>query len=478
MPLPKKRPPDYFPGTACGGAALLVMLFLIVTTFSTAIVFALSKANLATQRQQKTVEALAQAKEALLAYASTHERPGVLPCPDTNNDGTGDPNGDVACYSRIGRLPWKQLKLTDLRDGTGERLWYVVSAEFANVPSAQVVNNEESLGALNICGANGCGDSSPIPTPPSVAPYPATNVGAIVFAPGIPLAGNDRLDGVDTDPDPAINGDPAKKPSNFLDTVEIGAKTFSNSSGSTNGNDFIAADPAETFNDQMLTISASEIFHNVNKRLETKASLYEIAACLAAYGLSNSTSADHRLPWSTPLLIDVGNVNNFVDSIGQNSGRLPYRIASSASQLPAHDWSTTSIPAAKRNTLGACSNFPKWWTSWKSYVFYAVASNFTPDFGGGLAPSPNSCSVPAGCLSVNGGVGKFAAVVIFSGKRIAAQTRTSLGEKQDKNNYLEDENLSSIGSSGTDFKNSIPSAAFNDTIVCINPDMSISLDCS
>ena len=51
-------------------------------------------------------------------------------------------------------------------------------------------------------------------------------------------------------------------------------------------------------------------------------------------------------------------------------------------------------------------------------------------------------------------------------------------EKQDKNNYLEDVNSSSIGGAGTVFMNSAASSTFNDVIVCINPDMSLSPDCN
>lgn len=464
------------PGTS-KGAALLVILFLVLAVFSTLIVSQLSKANLEAQKQKKTQQALAQAKEALLAYASTFERPGALPCPDTNNAGSGNPDGNVKCYSRIGRLPWKQLGLPDLRDGDGERLWYAVSAEFANVPSTQVVNNEESKGLINVCGPTGCGDSSPIPIPPATFPLPTTNIAAIVFSPGGPIGSNNRQDGTDSEPDPAKNTDPAKKPSNYLDNVQIDAKTFDNSSGTTNGNDFVAANHSGTFNDQLLPISVAEIFTNVNRRMENRATLVTIASCIAEYGINNSTSSDHRLPWSAALSIDVDDASQFGDVVSLRSGRLPFSVGNSAKQTSVHTWATSAISATKRNTLAACSNFPKWWPSWKSYLFYVVASNFSPDFDSGSAPSPNSCSSPSGCLSVNGGVGKFAAIVVFSGRKLAAQTRSSPAEQRDPSNYLEEANLSSIKGSGTDFFSGEITTSFNDTIVCINPDMTISPDC-
>lgn len=454
------------------GAALLVMLLIVLAAFSTIIVSTLSSTNLGTQRQKKTLEAITQAKEALLAYASTHDRPGVLPCPDTNNDGSSDPNGNN-CYNPIGRLPWKQLNISDLRDGNGERLWYAVSSDFINVPSTRVVNNEDSAGLINICGSTGCGDSSPIPSPSTTAPFPTSNIAAIVFSPGVPIGGNNRQDGTDPEPDPAINIDPAKKALNYLDSVVIDSKAFDNSSGSTNGNDFVAATTSSTFNDKLLPIFAAEIFANVNKRMEKKTMLVELANCIAEYGNNNSTSSDHRLPWSAPLMIDVSDATKFDDSTGLRSGRLPYYVSDSTTALPVHNWSTTAIQLAKRKTLGACSSFPKWWTSWKSYVFYAVGSNFSPDH-----PPPNDCSDQTGCLGVNGGARKFAAVVIFSGKKLTSQARTSTAERKDASNYLEGDNLLSITNAASNYANSTASTTFNDVIVCINPDMSLSPDCN
>lgn len=477
MELSKATRPHYWRHTN-NGTALLIMLLIVLAAFSTFIISALSSTNVNIQRQMKTTESMAQAKDALLSYASTFERPGVLPCPDTNDDGSGNPDGDVGCYSRIGRLPWKQLGLPDLRDGNGERLWYVVSSDFANVPSTQVVNNDESLGQLNICSSNGCGDPSPIPTPPTTAPLPTSNVAAIVFSPGTPIIGNNRQEGTDLEPNPAINIDPAKKALNYLDKITIDSNEFNNSTGSTNGNDFIAASTSSTFNDKLLAISAAEVFFNVNKRMEKKTTLIEIATCIAEYGNRNNLASDHRLPWSAPLAIDISNTAKFDDNIGLKNGRFPYDLGDSTTVLPPHDWSTNAIPPAKRKTFGACSSFPKWWASWRSYIYYAVASNFSPDNVTSSAPSPNSCTSPEGCLSVNGGSGKFAAVVIFSGKKLSSQNRTGLSNKQTVANYLEEPNLSSISSSGTFFKNDVASTTFNDTIVCIKPDMSISPDCN
>ena len=42
----------------------------------------------------------------------------------------------------IGRLPWKTFGLPDLRDGSGERLWYALSPNFRDNPSVSPLNSD------------------------------------------------------------------------------------------------------------------------------------------------------------------------------------------------------------------------------------------------------------------------------------------------------------------------------------------------
>src|SRR5665647_2016844 len=109
------------------GAALLVMLVILVIGAAAVLITSLSTTALKNARQKTTSDALAQAKDALIGYAvSDTNRPGELPCPDFDNDGMitlADYSGSN-CKSLIGRLPWKTLGLPDLRDGSGEHLWY------------------------------------------------------------------------------------------------------------------------------------------------------------------------------------------------------------------------------------------------------------------------------------------------------------------------------------------------------------------
>ena len=111
---------------------------------------------------QKTMTSLALAQQALLAYAqqplgttqceSNCPRPGDLPCPDRNNDGIAETS--CSNTSRLGRLPWKTLGIGDVRDGSGERLWYAVSERYKNNPRILPLNLDNS-GTWSMLSAEG-----------------------------------------------------------------------------------------------------------------------------------------------------------------------------------------------------------------------------------------------------------------------------------------------------------------------------------
>src|SRR5688572_7702946 len=156
-----QRNQRYAPTITCqrGQAALITML-LVLGIGVTALVYSIrTPAKTSIENDNKTAAALALAKEALIGYAaSAPNRPGALPCPDTDNDGSanGPSVGNGECTSYLGRLPWRTLALPDLRDGSGERLWYAISPVFRNWPTAGPffpgVLNSDTPGALAITG--------------------------------------------------------------------------------------------------------------------------------------------------------------------------------------------------------------------------------------------------------------------------------------------------------------------------------------
>jgi type II secretory pathway pseudopilin PulG len=146
-PLHRLRPPGHdatsmtrIPVRQRGQALLLVLVLLGVGI--TAFVYNfVSPAALAIEREKATHAALAQARDALIGYAAINTgRAGALPCPDASDNGTQQGSCGLPA-NRVGRLPWKSLGLPDLRDGSGERLWYAVSERYTNSPIVGTLNS-------------------------------------------------------------------------------------------------------------------------------------------------------------------------------------------------------------------------------------------------------------------------------------------------------------------------------------------------
>lgn len=451
------------------GMALIMLVFIIGLAFTAWMLYAMDANQIKIEHDKRTAFALSEAKAALLGYASSYKRPGAFPCPDTNNDGSANPNGDISCFSNIGRLPWKTLGLDDIRDGNGERLWYVVSANFANVPSAALINSDNTKGTLFVCSENGCGDPSPVPLNPLTPPLPIlSQLVAIVFSPGPPLAGQSRQDGVDVNPNPAANIDDAKKPQNYLDTIVAGANQFNNATGSNNGNDFITGKITGTFNDRLLAISSTELFGNIDKRMQATTTLQEIAACLIEYSQNNSTVNDKRLPWPAPVILGDYNADlSFDDDVTKYTGRMPYKIESSTSAVPVHNWDSGA--ASKKQKMKYCAEWPDWWSSWKNDVFYAVSKDFAPD----AISIPQVCA--GNCVTVDG-IGPYAAILIFSGKKLAGQVRETDLEKANPENFLESGNAVEVANNTG--KGDFTKLNVNDVLVCIRQNMTIDATCA
>ena len=98
----------------------------------------------------RTQQALGLAQTALIGRAvADANRVGSLPCPDTNNDGVAELLAGVQCPSYIGRLPWRTLGLSDVRDAAGERLWYALSPD-ARDATGNIINSVVTIGQLQI----------------------------------------------------------------------------------------------------------------------------------------------------------------------------------------------------------------------------------------------------------------------------------------------------------------------------------------
>ena len=230
-------------------AVLLMLTGLSVSLWS-------SQASLRPQQKQgqQTQVVLAQAQRALLTYALQPltasscalncPRPGDLPCPDTNNDGVAE----SACSNgvRLGRLPWKTLGIGDLRDTSGERLWYAVSDRYKNNPRLLPLNLD-TPGTWSVANNQGLvWDASQ-----------GQGVVAVVIAPMQPLV---RADGWVQSRLP--EGPVLAK--NYLDVSQQGDHA-SPQEGTRQG--FLMAMSDAHFNDVILPLTASQIHQVMQKQV-------------------------------------------------------------------------------------------------------------------------------------------------------------------------------------------------------------------
>lgn len=186
------------------GSGLPLLMAVLTFAFVSAGALALSSASTEQHRQRATERALAQGREALLAYAADRPidarvGPGYLPCPDLDDDGwaeatCGSLAGSVGQEQRLGRLPWKTLGLPDIRDGHGERLWYAVSTRYKgllNCASSRAcidMTPAQALGTITVRDPTGRAVHDGTLADPGAAQAGAA---AVVLSPGPPLTRRD-----------------------------------------------------------------------------------------------------------------------------------------------------------------------------------------------------------------------------------------------------------------------------------------------
>ena len=204
------------------GAALIILMLIIVLSLVTLVTFRSERKGPELEAQRKTALALAQAKEALLGRAASDDDPGTVSCPSNDLIGTAGGSGcPVAAAPSIipkyaGRFPWRTLGVGNLYDGVGERLWYVMSQNF--VDSGKSVPPSTS-GTIRVNGG-------------------ATNVVAVIVAPGASMGGQNRSAGNEN----ILN--------NYLESY-VDASNINTALG----------------NDQIITITTSEVFNIVTQRM-------------------------------------------------------------------------------------------------------------------------------------------------------------------------------------------------------------------
>ncbi len=275
------------------GGVLMVMLLIMIVGAATLLVSSLGSSAITIERDKTTASALAQAKEALIGRALADvNRPGSLPCPDTDDDGSSELLSGNECPSYTGRLPWRTLNLPELRDGAGERLWYALSRNFRDDDSSHI--NSDTQGTLTISGTN-----------------PASNVIAIVLAPGAAMNDASRSPSA-TATCSSLKDSPNVAQgwcaTNYLEGSNAALNVSAVSA--TPNLSYRSGDTSSTFNDRMIFITHQNLMPLIEKRIAR-----EVRSCLDGYALSHSST----YPWAAP----VDDTGNYAGAVNTLFGRLP-----------------------------------------------------------------------------------------------------------------------------------------------------------
>jgi hypothetical protein len=306
------------------GQALLGLLVLLGIALSVFVYNMIDPAQASARRGARTEATLREARDALIGRAASDDnRPGSLPCPDTDNDGVAELFAGVDCPSYIGRLPWRTLGLPDPRDESGERLWYALSPVFRDQSSAGLLDTD-TKGSITVYQD-------------STATVVTAEAVVVIFTPGPVVPGQVR---------DAAN---ANNPANYLDVT--GGVNNSIAAGP-----FISAQASSTFNDRLLVITTADLMPVVEKRVAR-----EMRALLSAY---RATSACACYPWAA---------NDFDDDsvIGKRRGMVPMEDAE------PHSWASLGITVPSWMASSSPNN------KWGRLFYYAVAPSVvaTPTAG-------------------------------------------------------------------------------------------------
>jgi hypothetical protein len=401
------------------GAALMVMLVILVMGTLAFWASSLNSTALNNSRNQISAAALAQAKDALIAYAVTYaethsgQAAGYLPCPDRNGiSGNNGEGSSETCgnqnISTVGRLPWKTLGISPLRDGHGECLWYAVAGSYKNNPASYNMMNWDNNGQHQILAASG------IPLTGATSDSYAV---AAIFAPGDTLISQSQSRLPDGSA-PICGGNHIA--SNYLDRdTSIGANNAVPANLPNAIGQFFTAGATSNINDQIIFITRQDIWNAIKKRndfgsfISNALTSTATSACMAALPSPVTINFNNTPPTETTVVGSVANLK---------TGRVPKACLTSVLN------------------------------NWQDHLLYARC-------------------VSGNCLTVNGNA--CHGVLIFSGERNASQSRIGNTDKNNWGNYLENTpaaNLTAFTTGTTTFSGASAYTSANpstDILACI-----------
>jgi hypothetical protein len=328
------------------GQVLVYTVLLLAMVMSIAIYGAIASPSRASQQIAKTLPALAQVKEALTGWSAArtptgalpNARPGELPCPDLDSDGSEDGSCSAGA---IGRVPWITLGIPEPKDEAGETLWYSVAGPFRihNMSSAPITSN--TLGNITVYAES----SSTVLTSQAIA---------VIFAPGQSLGAQNRNPSTSALCSTTGTTIPRHRcATNYLEAVGGG------NNAQTNG-PFVQARPSDTFNDRLLVMTNADLMPAVEQRVAR-----EMMALLQAY-----RSATGVYPWADWF---NGNSNANLYSDAYNRSRFPCGTAEPVA------WGSGGAPSLPNWLTNGCGSV----SGWAGVIHYAVANDRLQGSGAG-----------------------------------------------------------------------------------------------
>lgn len=342
------------------GYTLLPLLALLGIAATSLLYVQAAPRDSAAAREHRTAAALAVARDALIGRAASDDtRPGSLPCPDVDNDGTAD-GAFGNCTSYLGRLPWRTLGLADVRDGWGERLWYALTSAYRDNPGGGALNSD-TPGAYTVRDAS--------------AAVLAADAPALVIAPGNALGAQSREPGNQLAPAMYLDGENGNADATFL----------------------IAAASA-SFNDRLIVVTREDLFRPVVARVakEAQAALERYRAAHQYYPAANPYTAGAPSYYCNPATL---------------RGRIPLTIRGGSPLTGC----TAQAPWS--------GELPSWFfdNNWHLVTHYAVASACIDTSAAGNATCTANGGMDA--LDIAGVSRHVRAIVIVSGPPREGQSR-------------------------------------------------------
>lgn len=388
------------------------MFSIILAALTTVAVIHLSTNSSQLRQKAMTVKAMTQARDAVMSYALTQQTPqrppGTLPCPDTTGDGWADPGAIGGCANRRGFLPFRDLGLDELLDGSGARLWYAVETNYTSpygaTPAAPFRNSSRPSNlTLFMRAAN------------------ANQIMAfVIISPNTAFSTQNRTIA------------PLSAVTTFLEGINAGAG--------------VAYDDLQdaTHNDQFLGMPISLFWTNIEKLVlnEVKNTLNDYFTNCGVY------------PWATTF-----------GSAGDNSTNNLYQGGVPLGLVSPIAWgSPCPAPPAPIVGKNAPSAPPNWLVDhWTQTLYYAICK--------AAAPATPSNPPTTSCLSLLGTTNSSARVIVMapSYQITPPPARTSASPLTD---FFEGENAITIGASNNIFDNIRPinhTNSANDLITVVAP---------